>query len=259
MRKLYILFFNITLLFIACTAKAQDYPKNFYKQISSYDLSTLWRSDKLYRPDDDSTKDVDFPEPLGYIDGVERQRFYIHYLSVWKDKTNSYLYHVTGKTRIKNDVLKFNGTILVQKASYDPSLYFDDKYMLGDVVCQVELHQDSAVHAAGLIKGKLTSRWLIDRKNKIHYNALGKNQDNFSNNQFTGRWNSYFAYFTKKCVWGDFRVPDSDGLDLGASEFMVSDDYVKHGWETYMKVMGGNDNSDPYKTAVAEESRKWWE
>ena len=42
--------------------------------------------------------------------------------------------------------------------------------------------------------------------------------DAFFNNQFKGTWESYHNNIKKKCNWGDYRMPDSKGLDGGATD-----------------------------------------
>ncbi len=58
--------------------------------------------------------------------------------------------------------------------------------------------------------------------------------DSFSNNGFIGTWTSYKTNTSKKCNWGDYRIPDCGDLDSGTGEFMVSSKYIKNGWLEYM-------------------------
>ncbi len=84
--------------------------------------------------------------------------------------------------------------------------------------------------------------------------------DGFSNNQFTGSWTSYKTNASKKCNWGDYRIPECGDLDIGAGEFIVNEKYIKNGWTSYMlenKVPNGaNINPKVDKKVVKKE---WWE
>ncbi len=80
--------------------------------------------------------------------------------------------------------------------------------------------------------------------------------DSFSNNGFIGTWTSYKTNTSKKCNWGDYRIPDCGDLDSGTGEFFVSEKYLKNGWVSYML-----ENEMP-NAAVKREKRKdrnWWE
>jgi len=57
--------------------------------------------------------------------------------------------------------------------------------------------------------------------------------------------------------WGDYRIPDSGELDLGAGEFSPAEKYWGNGWESYMKVRMGSTETER-KKAYAEEYEEWW-
>ncbi|WP_260390444.1 hypothetical protein [Riemerella anatipestifer] len=68
---------------------------------------------------------------------------------------------------------------------------------------------------------------MIDNKGQFRYDALNFFSDGFSNNQFVGSWTSYKTNITKRCNWGDYRIPESGDLDIGVGEFSVKDKYLK--------------------------------
>lgn len=236
---------------LSLSVKAQDSnTTDFYALIKNYDLSSQWKGDSVQLEGDGDMRK--FPEPIGFI-GDTYQRFYIHYLSVVK--SSDYEYHVQGKTKVKNNICSFTGTITILKAKMYRQLD-NPNYKQGYAVCEISLAEDSMQAASGFIHGKLVTNFYFDQKHILHYDALMFFTDGFSNNQCTATWTSYKSGKAKKCNWGDERIPDSGDLDQGAGEFMVNDKYFNVGWESYMKRFSGN--SEESKKALAIENAKWW-
>lgn len=237
---------------IALSALAQENgsTRNYYGSIKKYDLSHLWRGTSMQT--DEGIK-KDFPEPLGYI-GNNFQRFYIHYISVKKDPLDPYRYLVTGKTRVKNKIYNFKGAIVVKKARrFIPSY---TGFTQGEVECVVDFKEDSLTYG-GTIKGKLITQFCINGKGRLLYDALDLNADGYYNNQCKAIWTSYKTNLLKKCCWGDYRIPASQGFDVGAGEFMPYEKYAKNGWESYLNT--SSPDSIVSKKAQTEENRNWWE
>ena len=98
---------------------------DFTLSIKKYDLGKLWRSDSIQILTNEHYSEEKlifegaltekFPEPYGFI-GRNYQRFYIHYLTVKKDTGNASRYIVYGKTKVKDSIRNFHGTITVTKA-----------------------------------------------------------------------------------------------------------------------------------------------
>ena len=249
MRNLILLLFFLPML-AAAQPRAQT---DFYQGVKNYDLSGLWRADSIL--DEDDGGNLPFPEPLGYI-GTNFQRFWIHYLSVRKSKTNPWEYEVTGKTRVGENICPFTGTITILKAQ----LYKGSDlppYKQGSVVCAIRFFENSTRPGSGSISGTLNTDFCLDSKHRLHYDAIEAAADGYSNNQVTARWKSYKTSLSKKCNWGDFRIPDSRALDGGAGEFTVDEKYVKNGWESYYRSYAGDDAEKAKFQAI--EDRKWWE
>lgn len=85
--------------------------------------------------------------------------------------------------------------------------------------------------------------------------------DGFQNNQFEGTWTSYKSGETKKCNWGDYRIPDCtwlNGCDTGAGEFGINEKYLKNGWENYKLVLNTFPETTEAKLAHEKENEKWW-
>ena len=239
----------LTLFVNAQTPKSFDY----YSAIKNYDLRNLWHADSI-KTEGDGDK-IPFPEPLGYI-GDSFQRFYIHYISITKSKRNPYQYTVYGKTRVKENICSFRGTITVKKALLNQETD-DPRYKQGSVTCDVSFYEDKAQTSSGLIKGTLTSDFYIDKNGKLNYNALMHVADGYYNNQCKATWTSYKTGKSKKCNWGDFRMPDSKNLDQGVGDVSITEKYIKFGWETFVKAYIGN--QDEQKKALEIENKKWWE
>jgi hypothetical protein len=243
------LIFSLTLPVSAQTIKSVDY----FISIKNYDLSKLWRADSI-QTEGDGDK-VPFPEPLGYI-GDNYQRFHIHYITVSKSKKSPYQYKVYGKTKVKDNVCNFNGTITVKKAM----LYKESdapRYKQGSVICEVVFYEDSTHASSGVIKGTLTSDFYLDKSGKLHYDALMFVSDGYYNNQNKATWTSYKTGKSKKCNWGDFRIPDSKDLDSGAGDVSINQKYIKNGWETFVAAYSAD--SDTGKKAQQFEKAKWWD
>jgi len=212
---------------------------------------------------DDGKEKFIRPEPLGYID-TNYQRFYIHFTSMKKIKSLSHEYEVKGKTRVKDHICDFTGTIVITSAQLkdncQPGI---DSFIWpgckeGKITADVYLKEKDSEPYSGFIKGRLKSDFVIDGNGTLLYDAISIIGDGFYNNQCEATWTSYKTHLSKKCNWGDFRIPDSKGFDWGDGEFSPNDKYVKNGWESYQKAYGGSKSREEYVAAVKEEFRKWW-
>ena len=227
---------------------------NYYSAIKSFDLSKLWLPGKVHVIESGTEQSTIDTEPLGCI-GNDYQRFYIHYTSVVKDRTNPYEYHVKGKTKVKDNVCSFSGTITITKADLF-SESDDPQYKEGVVKCSISLNEDSSQTGSGRITGTLITNWCLDKQGRIHYDTIDSEADSFSNNQCEATWTSYKTHKSKKCNWGDFRIPASGDLDTGAGEFYVNEKYLNNGWRNYLMSM--HTGKPGYAEAVAEENKTWW-
>ncbi|PTT02187.1 hypothetical protein DBR11_05660 [Pedobacter sp. HMWF019] len=232
---------------------------NFIEQIKNYDLSTILTAEHFLAEDRENSKDkIKRAEILGFI-GDDYQRFFIHFISVIQNPTNPYEYLVYGKTMVKNNVCSFQGMITIREARIYKSGDIAT-YKQGFATCDVTLFEDKKQSSTGLLKGKLTSNFIIDHKNRFRYDALMYVADGFSNNQFVGHWTSYKTNTSKKCNWGDYRVPECGDLDIGAGEFSVNEKYVRNGWLSYMlENMAPNGAIIKPTTGEKAKDTKWWE
>ena len=229
-----------------------DTTKNIKQEIIQYDLSFLW------------TK-TQHQNIHGFI-GEEYQRFQIFFLSVKKDSSHPNTYHVNGKTKVKNNISSFKGDIII-KAAYGLKSFHvgvDETYKgqvknEGEIIADYLFKEDPKQKFSGSFSGKMTSYWFIDLKNNIRYDTIRKFSDDYCNNQFEGKWKSYDGKLVKKCNWGDFRIPDCQGLDNGAAEFSVSEKYINNGWGNYYQAYLTYEYDDAKsKEARKQEEAEWW-
>lgn len=232
---------------------------NFYNNIKTYNLATLWRADQLrlislkeYQP---------FPEPLGVL-GKNYQRFYIHYTSVTKDPGNPYKYNVQGKTRVGNQVRPFTGTITVMQAGifkpgannpYAPEPY--KGYKRGKLICRIAINETASSPGSGTINGELTTDFCINAQNQLLYDTLDFGIDGYGNNQFTGSWTAHGSKAAQKLHFGDITIPDTKFSDVYG--ITVPPEYEKYGWQSFVNAIP-NDFRPASKAAIAEEKRQWW-
>ncbi|MEO6914473.1 MAG: hypothetical protein ABI151_01525 [Chitinophagaceae bacterium] len=246
-------FTTFTLSLAGHSQKTQS--TDYYKAIRNADVSKCWYNDEDQPQNDSSMAAI--PEPLGFI-GENYQRFYIHFISVKKNKAKPYQYKVTGKTRVKGNVCRFTGMINIVKAELFKEKV-DGKYTRGILESEILFYEDSLHPETGVIKGKLTSKFYLDENNQAWYDDLEVGADGFSNNQCEAVWTSYKTQKSKKCNWGDYRIPQSKALDSGDGEFAVDKKYDLFGWKNYRIAW----TADPWKNGTGQardsEKRHWWE
>lgn len=198
-------------------------------------------------------------EPIGFI-GDNYQRFYIHFNSIVKKSDSPYEYLAYGKTKVKETICEFIGTIkIIEAKTYNEGDL--PKYKQGFATCEVKLYEDDKESSSGVISGKLTTSFIIDDKQKFRYDALMFGADGFTNNEFNGSWTSYKTGISKKCNWGDYRIPECNwlnGCDIGAGEFSISDKYLKNGWENYKLAYSYDPDKPESQKARQKENEQWW-
>ncbi len=251
---------------------------NFYLSIKTFDLSKLWRGDSIRVLENEhySAEKLifegeltdKFPEPYGFI-GLDYQRFYIHYLTIKKDTGNAYRYVVTGKTKVKDSVRKFYGTITVVKARVSKEVTVmivprpDKKnsevlFKQGVAYCDIKFTEDTTRPTSGTITGRLTTRFYLDSSQHMFYDNLNNISDSYCNNQFIGLWKKNKTDSIKRCSWGDYRIPACGDLDEGAGGFSPADKYLMNGWQNYRDANFGGPETPATKRAAALENFRWW-
>lgn len=249
------LFPTACLLIIASLAFSQEIQtSDFSEEIGKYDISQLWLVDQFEIENDIAS--IERPAPLGYI-GDNFQRLHIHFISAIQNPENKLEYFIYGKSKVKENICSFQGTITIEESrTYDegdvPSL------KQGFVKGRYTFYENPQQKGTGVLKGKFKTDFYINEKNEIKYDAIAFVADGFKNNQFEGTWTSYKTKESKKCNWGDYRIPDSDGLDIGAAEFSPMDKYSSFGWENYITAWNNYPDKPDVIKARELEKAKWW-
>ena len=195
--------------------------------------------------------------------GINYQRLRIKFMSVKQSKVaNSYM--VYGKSMVKGNICEFHGRIDVKKIrKYKETSYgLDDKYknaglkgqfiIIGDYM----FDEDPKQKYSGVFKGVFAAEFYLDKNGDVHYDDIDLNADGFTNNEFVGTWTAYGSKTSKRANWGDFRIPNSGDLDIGAGDFSPAGKYLKYGWQSCRDIM--NQRSPGYKKAKQIEEAKWW-
>lgn len=249
--------FGLLLFLLGFRNKEEVRLSDYYSQIKNGDLSRVMNADSFWAEDHEGGKEwIRKPEILGFI-GEDFQRFSIHITSVAKNSEKPYEYTVVGKTKVNKSICSFRGFVKVKKASTFISTYFP-KRTQGTATCEVLLFEEKSQSNSGVIKGELVCNFWLNTNGTLEYNGLSYNSDDFSNNQFVGTWTSYKTNLSKKCNWGDFRIPESGDLDIGAGEFSVNDKYLKNGWVNYSLAYGCTVNDSIRNAARKLEAQQWW-
>ena len=173
---------------------------------------------------------------LGYI-GANYQRFYINFSSVIKDHKDPALYHVKGKTQVKDNICDFSGKleiIGIRRWLKTDRCENPVQPLVEAVTFFIYTFQENPKQKfAGIFNGYAMAQWYLDSLKGVRYDDLWNCSDGFSNNQFVGNWKNLASGQYKHCNWGDYRIPYSDDLDNGVGEFYPNEKYLKYGWSTY--------------------------
>jgi len=196
---------------------------------------------------------------FGFI-GDNYQRLRIKIISISQDRKLPDTYTVSGKSMVKNVIRTFAGTVKITHVRVydDPRLGIDDEYKnkikeRGVVVGEYHLSEDKRKKETGIFEGVFATYWYVDRDGHLRYDDINAGADGYLNNQFVGTWTSYKTRVGKIANWGDYRIPLSGDLDIGAGDLSPDDKYLPYGWRSYREAYSNNS-----KRARLEEDRKWW-
>jgi hypothetical protein len=225
------------------------FKRNLIQNFISRDFSKLW------------TKTAN-ENVYGFI-GDQYQRIRVKFISVKKIPATA-TYTVTGKSMVKTNICDFTGTIVItdifklQSNSYGVDDQYKNKGIKGRFVMKGNyiFAEIKGQPHSGTFEGNFETSFYLDKSNSIIYDDINSDADGYANNAFTGNWKMYDSNFTQRCNWGDFRIPKSGDLDIGAGEFSPNDKYLKYGWQTVRdSYLSDNLNS---KAALKEEKAEWW-
>ncbi len=206
---------------------------------------------------------------IGYI-GDDYQRIHIYLISVIRNQYSDNEYFVYGKSKVKSNVCDFQGKIIIthvcefngteREVLYKEALKQGDKEAIsrfekeqGFILAEYYLFENPEQIGSGLFKGIVKSRFYME-KGELFFDDLNLEfEDNFSNNEFLGVWQSYKTGAEKPCNWGAYRIPNAGDLDVGIGEFSPNIKYLENGWDSYYRAYIKSDIE-----AQREEGLKWW-
>lgn len=175
---------------------------------------------------------------LGFI-GQDYRRIRIYFTSIIKDTSNQEKYLIKGISVVGKNVCDFDGEINIEQIREYKSMHYgvDNKYensgikSQGILIGKYEFKENPAQTHTGIFEGIMTLKWYIDRFGIIHYDRIEWFSDRYRNNQYVGTWSGYKNGTKKICNWGEYRIPFSGDLDIGAGEFSPNEKYLNKDWE----------------------------
>ena len=246
--------FLIIGLLISVTTFGQDTKSNeFIVDAKQIDFSDLWTLDSILI---ENEKIIERRQPLGFV-GDNFQRINIRFISVIQNPDNKLEYLVYGKTRVKDNICDFQGTIrITESRTYSESDLppLKQGYISGDY----RFYEDKVQKHTGFFIGHFKTQFYFDSNGGLQYDALSWVADGFENNQFEGTWTNYKTGDAKKCNWGDYRIPDSRDLDTGVAEFGTDKNYDEFGWKNYNLAWVYSSDRPGVKEAREKETEQWW-
>lgn len=174
---------------------------------------------------------------LGFI-GTNYKRIFINFKQIQKSTDSSNVYNLSGSSTVGTNTCDFLGTIKIKKIKEVINLHLgiDNIYAdsgivsQGIIIAEYELNESKDQKYSGTFKGIMTLWFYVNKDGNIQYDDIEKHSASFNNNQFIGTWQQYNSTKTKICNWGEYRIPYSGNLDIGASEFSVNPKYYPYGW-----------------------------
>ena len=205
-----------------------------------YDSDLLNPTNEIetYKAFDFSTFLVPKTDFLGFI-GDDYRRIRIFYSSIGKDSYEPIKYNVTGISLVGSNKCTFQGTITLTQVRELQTMHFglDNEYNSRGlksqfvVVADYEFNEDSSINHSGSFKGIMTLWCYMDKYDIIHYDKIQWYSDRYANNQYIGTWTGYKNEGIKICNWGEYRIPFSNELDIGAGHFSPDRKYFRMGWD----------------------------
>jgi len=175
---------------------------------------------------------------LGYI-GSDYRRIKIFFTTIIKDSANSEIYRIKGVSLVGDNKCDFSGTITINQVRLYKTIHFgaDNEYSNKGLISQgvligdYEFKENPDQNHSGIFQGVMTLYWYLDKFGIIYYDNIQWFSDIYKNNQYVGTWSKYNSPDKKTCNWGEYRIPFSGDLDIGAGEFSPNPLYLNKGWE----------------------------
>ncbi|HMO81494.1 MAG TPA: hypothetical protein PKD24_11960 [Pyrinomonadaceae bacterium] len=174
---------------------------------------------------------------LGFI-GDDFQRLKIYYTSISRIPKDPRAYRVDGISIVKSNRITFSGEIRINRVlEYKQHrLGLDDRMKdighkaQGVLFASYKFAEDRKQPNSGVFEGSMVFSWYLDIDGVMQYDDIEFHSDSFRNNQYLGTWTQYGSSIRKVANWGEYRIPFSGDLDIGAGEFSPNPKYLEKGW-----------------------------
>ena len=140
--------------------------------------------------------------------------------------------------RVRGNRCHFKGTIsiIANREFVKPTYGIDDSMKgkfkrRGCCIAKYNLKENVDEKGGGCFTGYLLFFWYETKQGTIMYDDIDDYSDSYCNNLYSGTWQSYKTKKRKPCAWGQYRIPNSGDLDIGAAEFSVNPKYLQNGWQ----------------------------
>jgi len=142
-------------------------------------------------------------------------------------------FKIFGQTNVKGNVCNFSGTLELYKI-YEYKENFDYPGQ-ATLFAHYQLNEDSIQNHVGIFEGTFECAILINHdKRTIKLDEGMSIADGYYNRTFVGTWTPYNSSKSKKCIWGDNRLPFTFDFDQGDGEMYVNEKYTQNGWEPFI-------------------------
>ncbi|TAJ15401.1 hypothetical protein DMA11_01835 [Marinilabiliaceae bacterium JC017] len=233
----YTLFINDILSQSNC--KKEDWLQKNLEVISDSPFNQKLLSD--YQVLDFSQIMLSNPDTYIGLIGKNKKRLYVKFNSLTKSLHNTSIYFVIGQTVVGINKRNFYGSLEIKRIlSLEEYNFGIDDWMKGKIIDQgvaigeYKFFENPKLSATGEFCGTFICRWYIDNNGILRYDNIDNDSDSYCNNQFMGTWTSYKTKKTIQCCWGQYRIPGSGDLDIGAAEFSPNPSYYRYGWDNYI-------------------------
>ncbi len=220
---------------------------NIINQFSEVDLSSLFKNN------------------YGSYDGVigaKHQRIRIYFDSIIKSDDEDFNYIVSGRTKVKENVCDFKGTIVFYYANKDASFKNENETNEIDGILKAAyiFRENPDQKSTGLFKGEIISYWTFEDGNvKLGTGAYTSIDYGFA---FQGSWQGYKSDNISRCCWSNYKIPCtpddfnvSDGPDV-----IPNIKYKDAGWENLNIIYTSHPESNDFIKASKAEKKasNWW-
>lgn len=177
--------------------------------------------------------------------GLDYKRIRFHIFRSKKDRSDHLCFHLEGKSNVGGIITPYNGELHIIAAYLGDTTENGNKISYHIFYFYI-LREDSTKKHSGFFKGAgdafvQTTRYksFKNHSSSDYYSAnldeTDAEGDGYYNRTFVGTWTNYRTHESKKCIWGDDRLPFTFDFDQGDGEMHVSDKYANNGWQEFNK------------------------